>query len=145
MFSNQAYQDLPSSPSNYDIWQFKLVETIINRKVGNFLLSTEHLTALLKMIQTQMDKALINNAGLLQRYLFSSNVNFLQEVNEIRTLKEIAVMVTYFDLPINVMNYIDLCGASGQPNMLRLLVELKKLKFDLKSIKCICNIIRSNM
>lgn len=141
----QAYQQILQTPTNYDIWQFKLTETIIDRKIGHHLLSTEHLAALMKMVRTRMDKMLIDHSSYLKRYLFSSNINYLQEVSDLQTLKEIATVVTYFDLPINVMNLIDLRGASGQPNILCLLVELKKLKFDLKSIQCISDIMLTNV
>lgn len=91
-----------------------------------------------------MDKKLTNQSNHLQRYLFSSNVTFLQEVNDVQTLKDIAVLVTFYELPINVMNFIDLCGAHGQPNFIRLHIELKKLNVTLKTIQCISDIIATN-
>lgn len=97
------------------------------------------------MVQTHMDQQLIQQSALLQRYLFSSNITYLQEVGEVRTLKDVSALVTYFDLPINVMNYVELNGASGQPNFLRLLIEMKKLNLNLKTIRCIADTLRANV
>lgn len=109
------------------------------------LLSIEHLKALTQMIHTEMDRKLTNHLNLLRRYLFSSNVNFLQDINETKKLKDVATLITFFDLPINLMNCIDLNGVSGKPNLFRILIAMKELNLDLTSIKCISDIIARSM
>lgn len=109
------------------------------------LLSIEHLKALTQMVQTELDRKHAAHLNLLRRYLFSSNVSFLQEVSDGKILKDVATLITFFELPINVMNCVELNGAGGKPNLFRLFVELKKHNLDLTSIKCISDIIAWSM
>uniref|UniRef100_A0A1B0CGG3 beta-N-acetylhexosaminidase n=1 Tax=Lutzomyia longipalpis TaxID=7200 RepID=A0A1B0CGG3_LUTLO len=70
--------------------------------------------------------------NLMKQFLFSSSINFLQDGNlSTVTLTKLAILVVFYDLPINVLNFVDL---RGQLNYLGMLVELKRLNLDTKSI-----------
>lgn len=75
-----------------------------------------------------------------KRYLFSSNTTFLQESTGDISSK-LSTLITFYDLPINVLNLVDL---GGQLNYLRMLVEFKKLGLDTHTIQCIFKVLNVN-
>lgn len=77
---------------------------------------------------------------LLKQYLFSSNCNFLQD-SSINDLNIVASLITFYDLPINVMNCVDV--GTGPLNYFRMLIELKKLNLDSCTIQCVSRILNS--
>lgn len=76
----------------------------------------------------------------IKRFLFSSNTTFLQESNCGISLK-MATLITFYDLPINVLNLVDL---GGPLNYYRMLVEFKKLGLDTHTIQCIFKVLTFN-
>ncbi len=76
----------------------------------------------------------------MKRYLFSSNTAFLQEASSEISCK-MASLITFYDLPINVLNLVDL---GGQLNYFRMLVEFKKLGLDTHTIQCIFKVLNVN-
>lgn len=58
-----------------------------------------------------------------------------------KILLKIAAVVVFYDVPINVLNLIDLSG--GQLNYIKMIVELKKLGLGSNTIRCIFNILNS--
>lgn len=84
-----------------------------------------------------METQLAEQKTKIQRYLFSSNITFLQEVLQIPILRSVAALITFYDLPMNVLNCIELSGSQGELNYLEMLIELKKLKIDTNSVQII--------
>lgn len=109
------------------------------------MLSTEHLKSLASILQTRMEKQIIEQKALIQRYLFSSNVSFLQEISPVATLQKAAALITFYDLPRNVLNCVELSGSEQQLNYLKILIELRKLNLDVKTIQIIAQIVQQNI
>lgn len=76
----------------------------------------------------------------MKRYLFSSNTTFLQDANS-ETSAKMATLITFYDLPINILNLVDL---GGQLNYFRMLVEFKKLGLDTHTVQCIFKVLNVN-
>lgn len=87
-----------------------------------------------------MEHLIIQHVACIKRYLFSSNTTFLQEYNGDIAAK-IATLITFYDLPINILNLVDL---SGQLNYFRMIVEFKKLGLDTHTIQCISKVLHTN-
>lgn len=85
-----------------------------------------------------MEQLLLQQVACMKRYLFSSNTTFLQETN-VETSAKIATLITFYDLPINILNMVDL---GGQLNYFRMLVEFKKLGLDTPTIQCIFKVLK---
>lgn len=82
----------------------------------------------------------MQQVACMKRYLFSSNTTFLQESNS-ETSAKMATLITFYDLPINILNLVDL---GGQLNYFRMLVEFKKLGLDTHTVQCIFKVLNVN-
>ncbi|GAB0094323.1 Anaphase-promoting complex subunit 1 [Sergentomyia squamirostris] len=134
-------------PSTQDIWQFKIIGAILRRTSSNSpqesLLSREILQSLELKLMACIETWSNDCSNLMKQFLFSSNINFLQDGNlSTVTLTKLAILVVFYDLPINVLNFVDL---RSQLNYLGMLVELKKLKLDTHSIHCISKILLNSV
>ncbi|KAJ6638177.1 Anaphase-promoting complex subunit 1 [Pseudolycoriella hygida] len=120
------------SVSNYDLWQLKIVSLILKRCSNITLLSPEICKSFSRRLVTSMEQLLSQHIPSMKRYLFSSNATYLQETDP-RTALQIAILITFYDLPINIMNVVHL---GGQLNYSRMLLECKKVNLDVHTVQC---------
>lgn len=133
-------------PSTQDIWQFKIIDATLKKSQisqTDSLLSREILQSLELKLMSCIETWGNDCFNLMKQFLFSSGINFLQDGNlSTVTLTKLAILVVFYDLPINVLNFVDL---RGQLNYLGMLVELKRLKLDTNSIHCISKILLNSI
>uniref|UniRef100_A0A1B0CZC4 Uncharacterized protein n=1 Tax=Phlebotomus papatasi TaxID=29031 RepID=A0A1B0CZC4_PHLPP len=133
-------------PCTQDIWQFKIIDATLKKSQisqTDSLLSREILQSLELKLMSCIETWGNDCFNLMKQFLFSSSINFLQDGNlSTVTLTKLAILVVFYDLPINVLNFVDL---RGQLNYLGMLVELKRLKLDTNSIHCISKILLNSI
>lgn len=122
-----------------DIWQFKILSSIFERSAGSngsrqMLLSPEIMRSHLDRVDLRMTAWSAKHRELLQQYLFSSSCAFMHECDG-ATLATVAALITFYDLPVNVMNCIEVGGA-GPLNYLRLLSEGRKMRLATHTMLC---------
>lgn len=116
-----------------------MVACILRQCNKNILLSPEILKSFSSRLYTAMERLRVQQATSLKRYLFSSDTTFLQE-SSYDTATKLANLITFYDLPINILNLVDL---GGQLNYFRMLVEFKKVGLDTHTIQCIFKVLQS--
>lgn len=135
----QAMQRIDRLPDSADIWQFKILASIFQRATpttsSHMLLSPEIMRSHLDRISLRMTAWSTKHRTLLQRFLCSSSCTFLSE-SDAATLAHIAALITFYDMPVNLMNCIDVAGG-GPLNYLRLLIEGRKLRLATHTLQCI--------
>lgn len=119
-----------SSPEYFDITQLKLMQTVMRSHQNNILLSAEHLNALVKRVETMIEKKLIEYAPYLQQFLYAPNIAFLCSINEKLKLRNIAALIQFLGIPINIINQIDVGENESQMDYMKLITEMKKLKVN---------------
>lgn len=119
-----------STPEYYDIWQLKLMQTIARGHQTNILLSAEHLNALVKRVETMIEKKLIDYAPYLQQFLYAPNVSFLSTITDKHKLRNIAALIQFLGIPINIINQIDVGENQCQMDYMKLISEMKKVKVN---------------
>lgn len=119
-----------SSPEYFDVWQLKLMKTVMKSHQMNTLLSGEHLNALVKRVETLIEKKLIDYAGYLQQFLYASNISFLCTINDKLKLRNIAALIQFLGIPINIINQIDVGENQSQMDYMKLITEMKKVKVN---------------
>lgn len=132
--------------ATYDVWQFKILSVILDKHQNNILLSTENLKSLIQYFINKIEIIFNdnNNKKLLKQYLFSSNIFYLNDIDKLELLQNIVALITFYDIPINIMNAIDLGIGNDQLNYLRMLMAFKKFNLETHTIHCISNILKYN-
>lgn len=118
------------SPEYFDVWQLKLIQTIFKYRSSNILLSAEHLNALVKRVETYVEKRLIDYAGYLKQYLCEPNISFLSNIDDKEKLRNIAALIHILDIPINIINQIDVGENQAQMDYLKLIIEMKRVRVN---------------
>lgn len=119
-----------AAPDYFDICQLKLMQTIVKHRPSNILLSSEHLSALIKRVETFMEKKLINHAGYLQQFLYAPNISFLCKMEDKVKLRNVAALIQFLDIPINIINQIDVGENQAQMDYMKLVTEMKKVNVN---------------
>lgn len=119
-----------STPEYYDIWQLKLMQTIAKGHQTNMLLSAEHLNALVKRVETMIEKKLIDYAPYLQQFLYAPNISYLNTITDKHKLRNIAALIQFLGIPINIINQIDVGENQSQMDYMKLITEMKKVKVN---------------
>lgn len=131
-------QRIDRRPDSVDIWQFKILSSIFQRSTlvtsSNMLLSPEIMRSHLDRITLRMADWSTKYRTLLRQFLCSSSCTFMYESDK-TTLAHMAALITFYDMPINVMNCIDVSGG-GPLNYLRLLNEGRKLRLATHTLQC---------
>lgn len=125
-----SYFRLMASPESFDVWQLKLMQTIVRYHPSNKILSSEHLNALVKRVETLIETKIIAHSGYLQQLLFSPNISFLSTLDDKEKLKNIAALIQFLDIPINIINQINVGENQEQMVYLRLIMEMKRMKVN---------------
>lgn len=125
-----SYFRLISSPTSFDIWQLKLMQTIVKYRPSNLILSDEHLNALVKRVETLIETKITEYAGHLQLFLYSKNISFLSEIIDKEKLRNIAALIQFLAIPINIINQINVGENQAQMDYLRLVMEMKRVKVN---------------
>lgn len=132
-------QRINRRPDCADIWQFKILSSILQRSSptttsSQVLLSHEIMRSHIDRIALRMASWSTQYRTLLQRFLCSSSCIFMYE-SDPSTLAHMSALITFYDMPINVMNCIDVVDA-GSLNYLRLLNEGRKLRLATHTVQC---------
>lgn len=138
-----SLKKVKETPTTFDIWQFKIISSALSKiqsSHSEFLLSSDIIRSSIIEPETLIEDWANSNISQLKQYLFSANTIYLQET-DLKILLKIAAVVVFYDVPINVLNLIDLSG--GQLNYIKMIVELKKLGLGSNTIRCIFNILNS--
>lgn len=122
------------------MWQFKLIASILRNRKQNILLSTENLRSLTQRVTTQMERWAAEFTVPLRQYIYASDCSILQNM-QLSTLHHLAVLITFFDLPVNIMNCVDINANEQQINILHLLIAFKHLNLSSVTVQCIYNIL----
>lgn len=137
--SSQALNRLKSEPRANDVWQIKIVQTVLRRKRIEMLLSTEHLNSLLQLTESHMETVLDQRKRQLREFMYSSNVEFLKHLQpQLGALMQIASIIVFYDLPRNLL---DATNNASQANYLQLLTALKKAKIGTNTIQTISRLL----
>lgn len=119
-----------SLPEYFDVWQLKLMQTIMKSHQTNILLSSEHLNALIKRVESMTEKKLIEYASYLQQFLYAPNISFLCTIKDKLKLRHIAALIQFLGIPINIINQIDVGENQLQMDYMKLITEMKKVKVN---------------
>lgn len=140
-FKFQALNRLKSEPRANDVWQIKVVQTILRRKHKEMLLSTEHLNSLLQLADNHMENLLEQRKQQLREFMFSSNIASLKHLQpQIGTLMQIAAIIVFYNLPSHLFDATDdACKA----NYLQLLTALKKARIGTTTIQAISRLLET--
>lgn len=138
-----------STPEYFDTWQLKLMQTIMKNHQSNILLSAEHLNALIKRVETMFEKKLIEYAPYLQRFLQSTTISFLCTVNDKMKLRNIAALIQFLSIPINIINQIELSnqivgGPSPIMDYMNLITQMKKVHVNTDMTMVITKILNAD-
>lgn len=132
-----------TSPESFDVWQLKLIQTIVKYRPSNKILSAEHLNALVKRVETLIESKIFEHAGNLQHFLQTQTIAFLAEIEDREKLKNIAALIQFLDIPINIINQINLGENQLQMVYFRLIMEMKRLKLNTDMILIVTKILNS--
>lgn len=124
-----SYFRLMASPESFDVWQLKLMQTIVKYRPTNVILSAEHLNALVKRVETLIETKITEYAGYLQQFLYAPNIAFLGALEK-EKLRNIAALIQFLDIPINIINQINVGENQVQMDYLRLIMEMKRVKVN---------------
>lgn len=117
-----------------DIWQLKIMASIVKRQDVTpndnvSLLSMEILNSLLLRCKKTMSTRMHERKFLMRKFLFESNLNFLQDFC-LTSLQELIQLVVYFDLPLGLLaEPLSLENA----NLLQFMFEIKNRHSNLNS------------
>lgn len=125
-----SYFRMMVTPESFDIWQLKLMQSIVKYKPSNVILSAEHLNALVKRAETLIENKIMEYSGYLQQFLYSPNISFLSVVDDKLKLRNIAAIIQFLDIPINIINKINVGENQVQMDYLRLILEMKRQKVN---------------
>lgn len=125
-----SYFRLMPSPESFDIWQLKLLQSIVKYRPSNLILSAEHLNALVKRVETLVETKITEYAGYLQQFLYSPNISFLSTLQDKEKLRNIAALIQFLDIPINIINQINVGENQVKMDYLRLIMEMKRVKVN---------------
>lgn len=125
-----SYFRLMASPESFDIWQLKLMQTIVKYRPSNLILSAEHLNALVKRVETLVETKITDYAGYLQQFLYAPNISFLCTLDDKEKLRNIAALIQFLGIPINIINQINVGENQVQMDYLKLIMEMKRVKVN---------------
>lgn len=106
------------------------MQTIFKHKPSNILLSAEHLNAMIKRLETFMEKKLFTYAGYLQQLLYSTDISFLCKIEDKTILLIVAALIQFLDIPVNIINQIDVGEDQAQMDYMKLVTEMKKVNVN---------------
>lgn len=140
-FNFQAQNRLKSEPRANDVWQIKVVQTILRRKHKEMLLSTEHLNSLLQLADNHMENLLEQRKRQLRELMFSSNIASLKHLQpQIGTLMQIAAIIVFYNIPCHLFDATD---DAAKANYLQLLIALKKARIGTTTIQTISRLLET--
>lgn len=122
-----SYYHMVEAPEYYDISQLKLMQIIFR---DSLLLCDEYMLGLFKRVELVIEKKLHENAEHLQRILFEPSIAFLANIKNRRVLRNVAAVIQYLDLPLNVISQFNIGEDQTRMNYLRLLVEMGRLGYN---------------
>lgn len=125
-----SYFRLIVSPESFDVWQLKLMQTIVKYRPSNLILSAEHLNALVKRVETLIETKITDYAGYLQQFLYAPNISFLYTLGDKEKLRNIAALIQFLGIPINIINRINVGENQVQMDYLRLIMEMKRVNVN---------------
>lgn len=125
-----SYFRLTNSTEHYDISQLRLMRVIFRYQPHNFVLSCEHMKSLLKRAESFFDRKLNQNAAYLQRLLYEPTIRCLAEIDDMKVLRNIAALIHFIGVPLNVMNRIDIGDNKSEMGYLKLVLEMRKLNYS---------------
>lgn len=114
--------------STFDIWQFNIIKTAIER-YDSKILSTEHLRSIIISLENYVESQLSPAVNaLIHCYLFSPKLSYLKETKELSVFRMLVAAITLYELPINVLNLVEY--DPYDPSDLEILLALKELGLD---------------
>lgn len=127
-----------------DLWQLRLINLFLKRNEDTVLLSSEFLKPLIQQAEMVFDAVISNQNHNLMSFLSSSNASSLSHIESKEDLFNTAAVITYFDLPPNVLSqFTNVEQNELQSDRLRLLIELKRANIPMRTIQAIIQIIDS--
>lgn len=136
-------------PLTVDVWQLKIIAALLQRQQrsgahaastsGGALLSGEIVGSLLERFAGHMDALSHMYRAQLKQFLYASSCQFLMHYEPAR-LADIVALLTYYELPMNVMAQLQhgLASSAATPlNYLKLLLELSPLRLSTATVRCI--------
>lgn len=140
-FIFQALNRLQLEPRSNDVWQIKIIQTVLRHKHNETLLSIEHLNSLLRLTECHMENALEQRKPQLREFMFASNIGFLKHLQSQRgALGQIASVVVFYNIPWNLFG---VANDASQANYLRMLVALKAAKISTSTIRTISRLLET--
>lgn len=133
---------LKSEPRANDVWQIKIVRTILRHQRNEMLLSTEHLNSLLQLTENHMENILEQRKQQLREFMISSNIGFLKHLQpQMETLMQIASTIVFYNIPGNLFD-----GTTDAmfANYLQLLNALKRARIDTNTIQTISRLLETD-
>lgn len=139
----QALNRIKLEPRAIDVWQIKILQTILQLKHQPMLLSPEQLNSLLQLTESHMEDVLVQYKSLLREFLFSTNMTFLQKSQQqMDALMQIAAIIVFHNIPNRLFDATN--EQSGHANYLQLLTVLKKARINTNTIQMISRLLETS-